>query len=146
MSIITVIFSIKIRLKYKKYKKERKIKHSRGLKDLLMAEKARLKESISISKISLKDAPNGTLRLSQSNNYLQFYHCTEENKLGKYITKGNDELIRKLAQKSYDEIEQIFLKEHKERQRIIHPVEPTWEHRLKEWEWYILILHFCQKN
>ena len=145
-------------VEYKKYKKERKIKHLRGLKDLLMAEKARLEESISISKISLKDAPNGTLRLSQSNNYLQFYHCTEENKLGKYITKGNDELIRKLAQKSYDEkllrvaekrlnqikrilkdyedneIEQIFLKEHKERQRIIHPVEPTWEHRLKEWK------------
>ena len=100
-----------------------------------MAEKDRLEDNISISKMSLKDAPDGTLRLSQSNNYLQFYHCTEENKLGKYITKGNDELIRKLAQKSYDEkllrvaekrlnqikrilkdyeddeIEQIFLKE-----------------------------------
>ena len=37
----------------------------------------------------LKDAPEGTLRLSQSNNYLQFYHCTEENKQGKYIIKGN---------------------------------------------------------
>ena len=99
-----------------------------------MAEKDRLEDNISISKMSLKDAPNGTLRLSQSNNYLQFYHCTEENKLGKYITKGNDELIRKLAQKSYDEIEQIFLKEHKERQRIIQPVEPTWEQRLIEWK------------
>ena len=130
----------------------------RGLKELLMAEKDRLEDNISISKMSLKDAPDGTLRLSQSNNYLQFYHCTEENKLGKYITKGNDELIRKLAQKSYDEkllrvaekrlnqikrilkdyeddeIEQIFLKEHKERQRIIQPVEPTWEQRLIEWK------------
>lgn len=90
----------------------------RGLKDLLMAEKARLEESISISKISLKDAPNGTLRLSQSNNYLQFYHCTEENKLGKYITKGNDELIRKLAQKSYDETEQSILNAGKIEQMV----------------------------
>ena len=83
-----------------------------------MAEKARLEESISISKISLKDAPNGTLRLSQSNNYLQFYHCTEENKLGKYITKGNDELIRKLAQKSYDETEQSILNAGKIEQMV----------------------------
>ncbi len=113
----------------------------RGLKELLMAEEARLEEIVTMSEMRLKDAPNGTLRLSQSNNYLQFYHCTDENKLGKYITKGNDELIQKLAQKSYDnrvlrlaekrlnqikkllrdyeddEIEKIFIKEHKERVR-----------------------------
>ena len=130
----------------------------KGLKELLMAEEARLEEIITISKQGLKDAPEGTLRLSQSNNYLQFYHCTEENKLGKYITKGNDELIQKLAQKSYDdrvlrlaekrlkqikkllkdyeddEIEKIFIKEHKERQRFIQPTEPTWQQRLGEWK------------
>lgn len=123
-----------------------------------MAEEARLEEIITISKQGLKDAPEGTLRLSQSNNYLQFYYCTEENKLGRYITKGNDELIQKLAQKSYDdrvlrlaekrlnqikkllrdyeddEIEKIFIKEHKERQRFIQPAEPTWEQRLREWK------------
>ncbi len=130
----------------------------RGLKELLMAEEARLEEIVTTSEMRLKDAPNGTLRLSQSNNYLQFYHCTDENKLGKYITKGNDELIQKLAQKSYDdrvlrlaekrlnqikkllrdyeddEIEKIFIKEHKERQRFIQPAEPTWEQRLSEWK------------
>ena len=130
----------------------------KGLKELLMAEEARLEEIITISKQGLKDAPEGTLRLSQSNNYLQFYHCTEENKLGKYISKGNDELIQKLAQKSYDdrvlrlaekrlnqikkllkdyaddEIEKIFIKEHKERQGFIQPTEPTWQHRLSEWK------------
>lgn len=123
-----------------------------------MAEKARLEEIVIISKMRLKDAPEGTLRLSRSNNYLQFYHCTEENKLGKYITKGNDELIHKLAQKSYDdktlrvaekrinqikkllkdyeddEIEQVFMKEHKERQRFIKPVEPTWDQSLEVWK------------
>lgn len=43
------------------------------------------------------------MRLSKSNEYIQYYHCTEENKSGKYIAKGNDELIQALAQKSYDE-------------------------------------------
>lgn len=66
-------------------------------------------------------------------------------------------MIRKLAQKSYEEknlrlaekrlsqirritkdfddeeFEKIFLNEHGERQKLIHPVEPTWEQQLKEW-------------
>ena len=149
--------SIKPTIKIRNTKKERKI-YLKGLKELLVAEQARLEEIISIAKSGLKNAPEGTLRLSQSNKYLQFYHCTDENKLGKYITKGNDELVRKLAQKSYDErvlrlaerrlnqirkllkdyaddeIEQIFYKEHKERQRFIQPTEPTWEQRLSEWK------------
>lgn len=130
----------------------------KGLKELLEAEQVRLEEIITIAKMHMNNAPEGTLRLSQSNKYLQFYHCTDENKLGKYITKGNDELVQKLAQKSYDErilrlaekrlnqikklskdydddeIEQIFLKEHKERQRFIQPIEPTWEQKLSEWK------------
>ena len=130
----------------------------KGLKELLVAEQVRLEEIIIIAKMLLKDAPEGTLRLSKSNTYLQFYHCTEENKFGKYVTKGNDEFIQKLAQKSYDErvlrlaekrlnqikklvkdyyddeIEQIFWKEHKERQRFIQPIEPTWEQRVSEWK------------
>lgn len=144
-------------MKFKNIKKERNI-HLRGLKNLLLAEQSRLEEILTATKKQLNNAPKGTLRLSQSNTYLQFYHCTEENKLGKYITKGNDELIQKLAQKSYDdrvlrlaekrlnqikkllkdyeddEIEQIFFKEHKERQRLIQPIEPTWAQRLSEWK------------
>lgn len=138
--------------------KERKLEYLKGLKELLVAEQVRLEEIIIIAKMRLKDAPEGTLRLSKSNTYLQFYHCTEENKFGKYVTKGNDEFIQKLAQKSYDErvlrlaekrlnqikklvkdyyddeIEQIFWKEHKERQRFIQPIEPTWEQRVSEWK------------
>ena len=78
--------------------------------------------------------------------------------MGQYIGKGNDELIQRLAQKSYDEIvlslaekrlnqikkllkdyeddeiEQIFQKEHKVRQKLIQPVEPTWEQRVNQWK------------
>ncbi len=130
----------------------------RGLKELLMAEQVRLEELVTVTRRNLKDAPGGTLRLSKSHSSVQFYHCTDENKLGKYITKGNDKLVRCLAQKSYnervlrvaekrlnqikrilkdyedDEIEQLFMQEHKVRQRLIQPAEPTWEEKLSEWK------------
>ena len=130
----------------------------RGLKSLLLAEQARLEKIVKNARIRLNSAPEGTLRLSHSKSYLQCYHCTNKHKLGQYIGKGNDELIQKLAQKSYDdkvlrlaerrlnlikkltkdyeddEIEQIFLKEHIERKAFIQPVEPTWEQRVSEWK------------
>jgi len=129
----------------------------RGLKNLLLEERKRLEKIIKVVQVQLKTMPEGSLRLSKSKEYIQYYHCTEENKLGKYIVKGNDELIQTLAQKSYDEkllqlaekrlkqidrllkdyeddeIEEIFKKEHIERQRLIQPVEPTWDQRVKMW-------------
>lgn len=127
----------------------------RGLKNLLSEERKRLEKILKVVQVQLKTMPEGSLRLSKSKDYIQYYHCTEENKLGKYIVKGNDELIQSLAQKSYDEkllqlaekrlkqierilkdyeddeIEEIFKKEHIERQRLIQVVEPTWDQRVK---------------
>jgi len=129
----------------------------RGLKQLLLAERKRLEDIVKITQFQLKNKPDGTLRLSKSKENIQYYHCTDENKLGKYIAKGNEELIKALAQKSYDEkllqlaekrrkqidrilidyeddeIEKVFKKEHTERQRLIQPVEPTWDQRVKMW-------------
>lgn len=129
----------------------------RGLKNLLSEERKRLEKILKVVQVQLKTMPEGSLRLSKSKDYIQYYHCTEENKLGKYIVKGNDELIQSLAQKSYDEkllhlaekrlkqierilkdyeddeIEEIFKKEHIERQRLIQVVEPTWDQRVKKW-------------
>ncbi len=129
----------------------------RGLKNLLLEERKRLESIIKVVQVQLNTMPEGSLRLSKSKEYIQYYHCTEENKLGKYIVKGNDELIQALAQKSYDEkllqlaekrlkqierilkdyeddeIEEIFKKEHVERQRLIQVVEPTWDQRVKMW-------------
>lgn len=129
----------------------------RGLKNLLSEERKRLESIIKVVQVQLNTMPEGSLRLSKSKEYIQYYHCTEENKLGKYIVKGNDELIQALAQKSYDEkllqlaekrlkqierilkdyeddeIEEIFKKEHIERQRLIQVVEPTWDQRVKKW-------------
>ena len=128
------------------------------LKELLLEEKFKLEKYLSIVKNRLQDVPEGSLRLSKTKNYIQYYHCTEENKFGKYIGKGNESFIQRLAQKSYDEkvmrliekrikqiekladdyendeIEKIYLKQHRERQCLIEPVEPTWEQKLNKWK------------
>ena len=75
----------------------------RGLKKLLLEERKRLEGIIKIKQSELNNKPEGTLRLSKRKGNIQYYHCTDENKLGKYIVKGNEELIKSLAQKSYDE-------------------------------------------
>ena len=73
------------------------------LKELLLEEKFKLEKYLSIVKNRLQDVPEGSLRLSKTKNYIQYYHCTEENKFGKYIGKGNESFIQRLDQKSYDE-------------------------------------------
>lgn len=129
-----------------------------GLKKLLLEEQARLEKIVQRTRAQLADAPEGTLRLSKSQNYPQYYHCTEEKKRGTYIGKGNEELVQKLAQKSYDkkvlqlaekrisqiskltkdyeddEISKIYENEHAARQKLIQPVESTWEQKLNDWK------------
>lgn len=96
--------------------------------------------------------------LSKEQKSVQHYHHMYDNeKNGSYIPKAKKERIWTLAQKSYDErivrlarkrlgqigrilrdydddeIEKIYLKEHDERKKLIHPVEPTWEPQLENW-------------
>lgn len=130
----------------------------KGLKKMLLVEQERLENIVGEVQKDLKQAPEGTLRLSKSQNYCQYYHYTGGNKHGTYIEKSNEQLVCDLAQKAYDkkilklaekrlfqisrilkdyeddEIEKIYLKEHIERQKLIRPVEDTWEQKLKEWK------------
>lgn len=107
---------------------------------------------------SLANAPEGTLRLSKCHGCTQYYHCTENSPhKGVYIPKNNIKLAKRLAQKAYDEkvlsytekcitqikrllknfeddkINEIYASEHIERQKLITPVEPTYDQRLNEW-------------
>lgn len=125
---------------------------------MLMQEQNRLENIVQKTREQLKDTPQGTLRLSSSKKWVQYYHCMPgEKKNGEYIPKTNEDLIRRFAQKSYDEkilklaekrlsqikkitrdyaeeeIEKIFLREHIERKKLIQPVEPTWEQQLEKW-------------
>lgn len=124
----------------------------------LLKEQKKLKNIILKTESSLKNAPEGTLRLAKHKGYVQYYHCLPGGKPnGNYIPVEQKELVWRLAQKSYDqrvlkcaqrrlhqiekiqkdyqndEIEQIFLKEHVERQKLIRPVEPTWNQLLQCW-------------
>ena len=101
------------------------------------------------------------MRVSKHHKYPQYYHRTEENKQvhnnGKYIKKNEQELVWKLAQKTYDEkvlylaerrfeqikklaeeydddeIENIYLMEHEARKKFVKPVEKSWEEKFQEW-------------
>lgn len=130
-----------------------------GLKEQLIEEQKRLEKIEKKVKQQLKNVPEGTLRISKSNNHIQYYHCKEGyvQKSGKYLHRSEEELARKLAQKAYhekvlrlvkrrihqikylteeyqdNEIEMLYEKENIARKRLILPVELTWEQQLKQW-------------
>lgn len=56
-----------------------------GLKNKLLREQQRLEHIIETTKIRLKEAPEGTLRLSKSHDCIQYYHGTGGSKRGTYI-------------------------------------------------------------
>ena len=133
-----------------------------GLKELLTIEENRLNNIKKIVDDRLKDAPSGTVRVTTTNNKIQYIHCIEDsNEAGhklSYIKKNDQALAYRLAQKSYDqkiqklvdrrlkqldkftkeyednEIEEIYNKLHPNRKTLIKPVESSWEQRLAEWK------------
>lgn len=130
-----------------------------GLKEMLLKEMTRLQEIEERTRNQLKDAPEGTLRISKSKDHIQYYRCTEDNprQNGTYLHKSEEELAHQLAQKVYDEkvlrlvqkrlrqirriadeyqdneIEEIFLREQEVRRKLICPVESTWNQQLERW-------------
>lgn len=131
----------------------------KGLREMLLQEEARLEKILKKVETELCAAPEGSLHLSSSNNQVQYYHhFPGQEKRGEYLSKKETAFIRQLAQKGYDEklrrllccrlrqiksitkdyedeeIEQIFNGEHRERQKLIRPVEPTWNQRLASWK------------
>ena len=129
-----------------------------GLKKMLLEEQRRLEEILKNATEQLLNAPEGTVHISNSKGYTQFYLCNEQSgKQDKYIKKADSELIRQLVQKSYvqkiqkitekrlsqikritkdyddDEIEKIFSDMHAERKKIVEPIVATWEQELERW-------------
>lgn len=130
-----------------------------GLRNMLLEESTRLHRIEEKVKNQLKDAPEGSLRISKYSGHIQYFHCTEEDPRngGKYLRKSEKELVHQLAQKRYDEkilqlvekrlkqikrfakeyqddeIEKIFQNESETRQKLIRPVEVTWEQKLEQW-------------
>lgn len=128
------------------------------LKEQLLLEKRRLDEISKKVRIELGNAPDGSLRLGESQGCTQYYHYKEGTPHnGAYISKKEMALVRQLAQKSYnekilrytektstqierllknyedDKIEKIYTSEHPRRQQLIDPIEPTYEQQLEKW-------------
>ena len=130
----------------------------KGLRDILVEEQVRLENIIKMAEDRMKHAPRGNLKLSKTKDFIQYYLYDEDDKSASYISKKENDLVCKLAQKSYDkkvlelvgkrlsqirkitkdytddELERIFLKEHVERQKLIKPVEMLWEQKLIDWK------------
>ena len=132
----------------------------KGLKDMLLCEQRRLEEILEkTTKEMEEDVPPGSLQISATKKWIQFYQCMPGDKTkGRYIPKENQKLICRLAQKSYDEkiirlvskrlaqiqkitrdyeddeVEMVYWKEHKEKQKRIRPVETIWKRQIEEWE------------
>ena len=103
----------------------------------------------------LENAPEGKLGLGKNNGCVQYLY----NRNGKYtyLPKKELELVKQLAQKSYDEkilkkvnkrisqfenilkdyedneLEVLYLKEHPERRKLVEPVELTYQQKVEQW-------------
>ncbi|MCR5704117.1 MAG: hypothetical protein K6G85_05790 [Eubacterium sp.] len=128
------------------------------LKEKLWDEAERLCNIKAQVEKNLIDVPEGCLRIGKSQGCVQYYQCKKgESHNGTYLPKKEIELVKRLAQKSYDEkvlkrvskrlaqiesilrdyedneIESIYLKEHPERRKLIEPVELTYQQRIEKW-------------
>ena len=66
--------------------------------EALCARIAQLNAVIDLKLKALKRAPEGTLNISESHGNVQYYHrTTPDSTKGKYISKENQQLIRRLA-------------------------------------------------
>lgn len=130
-----------------------------GLKKMLLQEQERLENhSLQNEKAVGKRTPGGRCDCQDVRKWIQYLHCMPGcGGKGEYIPKSECDRVRSLAQKSYDEkvvrlaekrlsqikkivrdydeeeMEKIFWREHRERQKWIEPVEIVWEKQLEEW-------------
>ncbi len=103
--------------------------------------------------------PAGSLRISVDRGHPRYYHCEGKDKRGKYISKKDVEMAKRLAQKEYNEkiqeriekrlwkicqilemkdtdedFDKIFETMHEVRKQLVVPIRPTWNQRLDAWE------------
>lgn len=77
-----------------------------GLQEELLKKEEELKNLIAICEESLKNVPEGQLRIAHKGNVSQYYYRSKETdglfKTGKYIRKENIQLAYSIAQRDYD--------------------------------------------
>ena len=72
------------------------------LQDELLMRKNSLEKALQAAKKVLDYAPEGSLRISKKKTGIQFYHVTDpKDTRGRYIRKEQNDLVKRLAAKSY---------------------------------------------
>ncbi|MBO5520251.1 MAG: hypothetical protein J5973_01080, partial [Eubacterium sp.] len=137
---------------------DQKYVHSKDIKKILEERRAVLERLIKEKQESLKNAPDGTLRISRYRNKRQYYQRKkQEAGGGVYIPQDQTELICRLAQKSYDEkvlreaekersllqkvivyytgqtVDTVYDSISEKRKELVEPIEKSTEEYTREW-------------
>ena len=124
---------------------------------LLIQRKEYLEKAAALKEKQLKKIPEGTLRISRSENRVQYYQITEpEDRRGIYIPQSNMKLVHQLAQKTEDQKELAAIKKElahinrfiskypgraesvyealsEERKKLVLPLEEPFDEFVKRW-------------
>ena len=129
------------------------------IKEILRKRETQLQQLKKDKEKTLSKAPDGSLRLCQHRDKVQYYHRTDPKDFnGVYIKEKDIELAKKLAQKDYDKkvlvsaekelnainkffsncpdksVEQIYDNLHEGRKKIITPIMETEEQYVHNWQ------------
>ena len=134
------------------------------IEQLTKTRMAELNAILEIKLRSIKNAPEGSVRITQSHNSVQYYHIINKgDNTGTYISARNRGLVVQLAQKDYDKkvtesaakeikflskilkdctqffkkntlAEKIFQKLHKNRRALVEPVKLSDEEYAARWQ------------
>ncbi len=130
-----------------------------NIKEILQNRQSELLQWKAEKEKAIANAPTGTLRICNSGNRTQFYQRMEPRDLnGRYINEKERPLAQTLAQKDYDKkvlrsiekeinaiekffaacptvkAEQVYERMHKERQKLVNPIQETEEEFVRRWE------------
>ena len=133
--------------------------HTEQIKYLLETRVNNLLEIKQAKERALLKIPKGTLRISSHGNRVQHYHRNNSKDInGTYIREEDIKLAHQLAQKDYDQkvlcaaekeiqaiqrcltnyptrcVEEIYENLHRERQKLINPIEQPENEYVKNWE------------
>ena len=129
------------------------------IKEILQERQEQLQQLKEDKEKSLAEAPEGSLRLCQHGDKIQYYHRNNPKDFnGVYIKEKDRELAKQLAQKDYDKkvltcaekelnaidkfflncpdksVEQIYESLHEGRKQIITPIIETEEQYVQKWQ------------
>ena len=114
------------------------------LEPMLDARLKELKALLAQKQKDLKKAPEGTLRVSESNKVVQYYHRTKNSGAnGRYIPVKNLKLAKALAQKDYDK---KIIAALKQELRVLQAAAKAYEGFAKKSQLVEAIYEKCRKN